>query len=51
LYFGPKSPEGKEANWIPIDAQRQFELPARFYGPEKAFFDKAWKMDDVEEMK
>jgi hypothetical protein len=51
VYFGAKAPEGKEANWVPTDPQRDFELLARFYGPEKAFFEKTWKMGDVEEVK
>jgi len=51
IYFGDKAPQGKEANWVPTDANRNFELLARFYGPEKAFFDKTWKMGDVEEVK
>jgi hypothetical protein len=50
LYFGSKAPEGKESNWIPT-SQRPFELLARFYGPEKSFFDKTWTMGDVEEVK
>jgi hypothetical protein len=50
LYFGSKAPEGKESNWIPT-SQRSFELLARFYGPEKSFFDKTWTMGDVEEVK
>ena len=51
IYFGAKAPEGKESNWIPTDASRKFELLARFYGPEKPFFEKAWKMGDVIEVK
>jgi hypothetical protein len=51
IYFGAKAPEGKESNWIPTDAQRKFEVLARFYGPEKAFFEKAWMMGDIEEVK
>jgi hypothetical protein len=51
IYFGAKAPEGKESNWVPTDPQRQFELLTRFYGPEKPFFEKAWKMGDVEEIK
>ncbi|AFD06998.1 hypothetical protein Solca_1939 [Solitalea canadensis DSM 3403] len=51
LYFGPKAPDGKESNWVPTDPKREFELLARFYGPEKGFFDKVWKMGNVEEMK
>ncbi|MCA3185289.1 MULTISPECIES: DUF1254 domain-containing protein [unclassified Cupriavidus] len=48
VYFGPKAPRGKEANWVPTDPKRQFELLFRLYGPEKPFFDKAWKLPDVE---
>lgn len=51
IYFGAKAPAGKESNWVPTDPKRKFELLARFYGPEKGFFDKTWKMDDVEEVK
>jgi hypothetical protein len=50
IYFGAKAPAGKESNWVPSDPKRGFELLARFYGPEKAFFDKIWKMGDVEEV-
>lgn len=48
VFFGAKSPTGKETNWIPTDPKRSFEILVRFYGPEKAFFDKAWKMGDVD---
>ncbi|UUF15704.1 MULTISPECIES: DUF1254 domain-containing protein [Flavobacterium] len=51
IYFGAKAPTGKESNWVPTDPKRKFELLARFYGPEKGFFDKTWKMGDVEEVK
>jgi hypothetical protein len=51
VYFGPKPPAGKESNWVPTDPKREFELMARFYAPTKAFFDKMWKLPDVEEVK
>ena len=51
LYVGPKAPAGKESNWIPTDPKRKFELMVRLYGPMKAFFDKQWKLGDVEEIK
>ncbi|MDK4700911.1 DUF1254 domain-containing protein [Rhizobium sp. CNPSo 4062] len=51
LFFGPSSPKGKEANWIPTDPERKFELMFRAYGPTKAFFDKSWKPDDVVKIK
>ncbi len=48
IYFGPKAPAGKETNWVPTDASRNFELMFRVYGPEKAFHDKTWKLPDIE---
>ena len=50
IYFGPRAPAGKEANWVPTDPQRGFELMFRLYGPKKEFFDKAWELQDVEKM-
>jgi hypothetical protein len=51
IYFGPKAPAGKESNWVPTDPKGQFELLFRLYGPKKEFFEKAWKLPDVEEVK
>src|SRR5262249_23035274 len=48
LYFGPRPPTGKEGNWVPTDPSRKFEFLFRFYGPEKALFDRTWKLPDVE---
>jgi hypothetical protein len=47
LYFSPKPPEGLENNWIPTSG-RDFFLFFRFYGPEKAVFDRSFKLPDVE---
>ena len=46
LYFGPRPPAGKKTNWIPTADKRPFPV-LRFYGPEKPFLDKSWKMPDV----
>jgi hypothetical protein len=46
LYFAPKAPTGKEANWIPTG--EDFFIIFRLYGPEKAYFDKTWKLPDIE---
>ncbi len=51
VYFGPAAPAGEEANWVPTDAKRGFELMFRLYGPKKEFFDKKWQLSDVEEIK
>jgi hypothetical protein len=50
IYIGPKAPNGQESNWIPTDPQRGFELMFRAYGPKKEFFDKTWKLPDVEKV-
>jgi hypothetical protein len=48
VYFGPKAPSGKEANWVPTDPKRGFELMFRLYAPKKEFFDKVWVLPDAE---
>ena len=47
VYFGPKAPAGQEPNWVPTKAGGQFEVLFRIYGPEKAFFEKAWMLPDI----
>ena len=42
---------GKESNWVPTSAEGKFEVLFRFYGPEKPFFDKTWKLPDIEKVK
>src|SRR5262245_19007428 len=50
VYFGPKAPAGKESNWVPTNASRDFEVLFRLYGPEKDFFDKKWILPDIEKV-
>jgi hypothetical protein len=50
IYFGPKPPDGKESNWVPTTGHN-FEVLFRLYGPEKPFFDKTWKLPDLEAIK
>ncbi|MNL49812.1 hypothetical protein D3C87_1727730 [compost metagenome] len=51
LYLGPKAPAGQEANWIPTDPNRKFELMFRLYGPKPEFFEKkVWMLPDVEKV-
>jgi len=47
LHFGPTAPPGAEANWVPTDPARPFEVLFRFYGPEPALFDKTWRLSDL----
>jgi hypothetical protein len=50
IYLGPKAPPSGDANWVPTSADGKFEVLFRFYGPQKALFEKAWKMPDVEKI-
>ena len=49
IYIGPKPPEGKQANWLPTDPTRRFDLMFRFYGPTPEVKNKTWKLPDIEE--
>ena len=51
IYFGPKAPEGNEANWIPTAEGRRFFLLFRFYGPQKGEFDGSFELNDIELLK
>jgi hypothetical protein len=50
LYIGPKAPKGLESNWIPTQGKRPFPV-VRMYGADEAFWDKSFKMPDVELVK
>jgi hypothetical protein len=47
VFFAPKAPEGKDSNWVPTSANGEFEVLFRLDGPEKALFDKTWRLPDV----
>lgn len=49
IFLGPKAPKGEEANWIPTDPERKFEVMFRLYAPTKALFDKSWVLPDLEQ--
>jgi hypothetical protein len=48
IFLGLKAPKGRDTNWIPTDAKRDFELMFRLYAPTKALFDKTWMLPDAE---
>ncbi len=48
LFFAPAPPAGNETNWIPTRWGSRFEVLGRFYGPQKPFFDKTWRLPDIE---
>lgn len=47
LYFGPKAPKGLESNWIPTRGKAPLPV-MRLYGPQQAFWDKTFKLPDIE---
>ncbi|HEY7304221.1 MAG TPA: DUF1254 domain-containing protein [Bryobacteraceae bacterium] len=51
LYFGPTPPAGKESNWVKTIPSKGFFLYFRWYGPLQAYFDKSWKLPDIQEVK
>jgi hypothetical protein len=51
IYIGPKPPAGKEANWIQTASGRGWFPLFRLYAPEKSFFEKTWKLPDIEKGK
>lgn len=50
IYIGPKAPEGLESNWIPTQGKRPFPI-MRIYGGDEAFWDKSFKLPDLEMIK
>jgi hypothetical protein len=50
IYFGPKCPPGQEKNWIETLPDRGWFPIFRFYSPTEAYFDKGWKLNDIEKM-
>lgn len=51
IYFGPKAPKGKEANWLPTIEGRRFFLLFRFYGPTKGLRDGSFELNNIELVK
>jgi len=51
VYFGPKPPAGQESNWLYTQPGQKWFPWFRVYGPEKAIFDKSWKLPDIETVK
>jgi hypothetical protein len=50
LYFGPTAPKGKEKNWIQTVPKQGFFAYIRFYAPTEAYFDRTWKLSDIEKI-
>ena len=48
VYFGPKSPPGKESNWIQTIPGKGWFMILRLYGPLGPWFDNSWRPDAIE---
>jgi hypothetical protein len=48
LYFGPKAPAGKEANWIQTVPNKGWFCLLRLYDPLEAWYDKTWRPGEIE---
>jgi len=51
VYVGPTAPAGMESNWIYTPPGKLWYPWFRFYGPQKAIFDKTWILPDIEQVK
>jgi hypothetical protein len=48
LYFALNAPSGREKNWVQTIANRNWFAYLRLYGPTEGYFDKSWKMSDIQ---
>jgi hypothetical protein len=48
IYFAPKAPEGKNANWIQTVPGRGWFTILRIYSPQQPWFDKSWRPNEIE---
>ena len=51
LYYGPKAPAGKEANWTQTVPGKGWLVLLRLYGPGEAWFDQTWRPGEFEQVK
>jgi hypothetical protein len=51
LYFGPKAPAGKEANWLQTVPKKGWFCLLRLYSPTEAWFEKTWRPGEIELIK
>jgi hypothetical protein len=50
VYFGPKRPAGEKANWIQTWPGKGWNVILRLYGPLQPWFDKTWRLGEIEEV-
>jgi len=50
IFVGPEPPEGKENNWLQTVPGKGWNIIFRLYGPLQPWFDKSWKLSDLEKV-
>jgi hypothetical protein len=50
IFIGGSAPSGYENNWIQSNPKKGFFIYLRLYGPLESFYDKSWKMPNVEKV-
>jgi len=48
VWFGPKAPEGHDANWVQTVPGKGYNVLLRLYGPLEPWFNQSWKPGDLE---
>ena len=51
IFIGSKAPIGKESNWVKTLEGQSWFTYFRLYGPKQGYFDKSWKLNDIEMVK
>jgi len=52
IYFGPKQPDNvSDGNWIQTDPAKGWFTILRLYSPLQPFFDKSWRLGEIELVK
>lgn len=50
IYISPEAPKGWESNWVQSVPGKGWFPVFRFYSPTQAYFDKSWKLNDIEKV-
>jgi hypothetical protein len=50
VFFGPKSPVGKENNWIQTISKKSWYMVINLYEPKEAWFKQAWIPGTIQEI-
>ncbi len=48
IYFGPEAPAGMDSNWIQTIPGKGWNMIFRLYGPLEPWFDKTWRLGEIE---